>query len=222
MTVSVDHACAHFEILDRIHMYCYAIDRRRWDLMAAVFHADAIEQFLSIHGGWKTFVDEAKAFIDPMIQTHHQVSNTIVRFDEGTAYCETYPRAYDVVDESFPSGPFLSLDDGGIVWVCGRWRIAHRHGVVDVTSYQGNLSDLASIDALARAVEKNIGTLDGRLDNAAPVTDNGGKGYDEIDLETWDRVTTINVRGGRLGDLASDTALWARPTRLNMSASSVR
>jgi hypothetical protein len=144
MKVSLDQACARFEILDRIHLYCHAIDRRRWDLMVDVFHADATYQFFSILGGWRTFVDEAKALIDPMVQTHHQVGNTIVRFDGGSAYCETYLRAYHVVDESYPSGTFLSLAGGGAVWVGGRyidrftkiddrWRIAHRHGVVDWT-----------------------------------------------------------------------------------------
>lgn len=145
MTVTVDQACGRFEILDRIHLYCHAVDRRRWDLMAEVFHEDATYQFFSIEGGWRVFVDAAKALIDPMVQTHHQVSNSIVRFEGGdVAFSETYLHAYHIVNADYPHGTFLSLAGGGAVWVGGRyvdrfqkrggeWRIAHRQGLVDWT-----------------------------------------------------------------------------------------
>jgi 3-phenylpropionate/cinnamic acid dioxygenase small subunit len=145
MTVTPDQACARFEILDRVHLYCHAVDRRRWDLMAEVFHEDATYQFFSIEGGWRAFVDAAKALIDPMVQTHHQVSNSIIRFEgQEVAFSETYLRAYHVVDAHYPADTFLSLPGGGAVWVGaryvdrfekrdGNWRIAHRHGLVDWT-----------------------------------------------------------------------------------------
>lgn len=104
---------------------------------------------------------------------------------------------------------------------------------LDVTSYQVDLADPASIEGLAASVEQDVGALDGLLNNAALATGIGGKGYDEIDIETWDRVMMINVRGtwlmtkafapllkrstkgGRLVNLASDTALWGAPNLLH-------
>lgn len=108
---------------------------------------------------------------------------------------------------------------------------------LDVTSYQVDLADPASIEKLAERVEQDIGLLDGLLNNAALATGIGGKAYDEIDVETWDRVMTINVRGtwlmtkafapllkrstrgGRLVNLASDTALWGAPNLLHYVSS---
>ena len=160
MTITMDQACARFEILDRVHLYCHAVDRRRWDLMAEVFHEDATYRFFSIEGGWRTFVNAAKALIDPMVQTHHQVSNSIVRFETGEiAYSETYLRAYHIVDADYPTDTFLSLAGGGAVWVGGRyvdrfekraghWRIAHRHGLVDWTRRAPCVT--AGLDGFAR------------------------------------------------------------------------
>jgi hypothetical protein len=141
--VTPEQAAARFAIMDCIHLYCHAVDRRRWDLIDHVFHPDATYQFFSIDGSWRDFVVAAKALIDPMVQTHHQVSNIMVRFaDANTAFSETYLHAYHVVPSGYPAGTFLSLEGGGSLWVGGRyvdrlerrgedWRIAHRHGLVD-------------------------------------------------------------------------------------------
>lgn len=143
MTITPEQAAARFEIMDCAHLYCHAVDRRRWALMAHVFHEDATYKFFSIDGGWRDFVAAAKVLIDPMIQTHHQVSNIMVRFESGdVAFSETYLRAYHVVPADYPAGTFLSLPGGGALWVGGRyidrferrdglWRISHRHGLVD-------------------------------------------------------------------------------------------
>jgi hypothetical protein len=143
MTITPEQAAARFEIMDCAQLYCHAVDRRRWELMAHVFHEDATYQFFSINGGWRDFVEAAKTLIDPMIQTHHQVSNIMVRFEsDDVAFSETYLRAYHVVPADYPSGTFLSVAGGGLLWVGGRyidrlerrdglWRIAHRQGLVD-------------------------------------------------------------------------------------------
>lgn len=86
----------------------------------------------------------------------------------------------------------------------------------------------------AGAVEA-LGGLDGLVNNAA-ITDSGGKTSDELDIETWDRVMNVNVRGtwlmtracrpalrasgrGAVVNLASDTALWGAPRLLAYVAS---
>jgi NAD(P)-dependent dehydrogenase (short-subunit alcohol dehydrogenase family) len=99
-----------------------------------------------------------------------------------------------------------------------------------------DLADPKSITALAQDVKKHEGRLDGLVNNAAIATGIGGKMFDEIDIDTWDRVMTVNVRGtwlmtrafapmleasqrGRIVNVASDTALWGAPRLLAYTAS---
>ena len=97
--------------------------------------------------------------------------------------------------------------------------------------------DPASIDAFAAAVTAKFGRVDGLVNNAAIATGIGGKLYDEIDIATWDRVMAVNIRGpwlvtrafapllkrstrgGRIVNVASDTALWGAPRLLHYVAS---
>jgi NAD(P)-dependent dehydrogenase (short-subunit alcohol dehydrogenase family) len=89
--------------------------------------------------------------------------------------------------------------------------------------------------AVARAADR-LGGLDGLVNNAAIATGIGGKMFDEIDIETWDRVMNVNIRGtwlvtraaapylrlagnGKIVNLASDTALWGAPRLLHYVAS---
>ncbi|MBS0316509.1 MAG: SDR family oxidoreductase [Proteobacteria bacterium] len=98
-----------------------------------------------------------------------------------------------------------------------------------------DLSDPAAVDRCAARAIECLGGLDGLVNNAA-VTDSGGKGADDIAVETWDRVMNVNVRGtwlmsrachaalsasgrGAIVNLASDTALWGAPNLLAYVAS---
>jgi NAD(P)-dependent dehydrogenase (short-subunit alcohol dehydrogenase family) len=57
--------------------------------------------------------------------------------------------------------------------------------------------DLAQPDSVAkcaRGAADALGGLDGLVNNGA-VTDSGGRTLEELDVETWDRVMTVNVRG---------------------------
>ena len=93
-----------------------------------------------------------------------------------------------------------------------------------------------SITAFAQDVAQHEGAIHGLVNNAAIATDVGGKTFDEIDLDLWDRVMRVNVRGtwlvtralvplmpeagqGRIVNLASDTALWGAPRLLAYVAS---
>src|SRR4030081_3707337 len=85
------------------------------------------------------------------------------------------------------------------------------------------LASPASIEDCA----SRLRPLDGLVNNGAIATGIGGKLMEEIDLETWDRVMTVNVRGtwlmtraclpelkkskGRIVNIASDTAFWGAP-----------
>lgn len=100
-----------------------------------------------------------------------------------------------------------------------------------------DVADAASVQAFADEIGKRFGHIDGLVNNAALATGIGGKTFEEIDVETFDRVLAINVRGlwlvtralapllrkskmgGRIVNLASDTALWGAPKLLHYVAS---
>lgn len=98
-----------------------------------------------------------------------------------------------------------------------------------------DLLDPAAIEAGVAEAARLLGGLDGLINNGA-VTNSGGKYFNEIAIDTWDRVMQVNVRGtwlvtraahphlkasgrGRVVNLASDTALWGAPRLLAYVAS---
>jgi NAD(P)-dependent dehydrogenase (short-subunit alcohol dehydrogenase family) len=100
-----------------------------------------------------------------------------------------------------------------------------------------DLGDPASVEAFGAELGCRYGHIDGLVNNAAIATGIGGKTFEEIDIATWDRVMTVNVRGtwlmvkalapllrkskagGRIVNLASDTALWGAPKLLHYVSS---
>ena len=99
-----------------------------------------------------------------------------------------------------------------------------------------DLGEPESIAALADAAANDLGGLDGLVNNAAIATGIGGKSTEDIDIDTWDRVMRINVRGtwlmtnaclsmlraapaGKVVNIASDTALWGAPLLLHYVSS---
>ena len=99
-----------------------------------------------------------------------------------------------------------------------------------------DLADPNSVAAGVAAAAELLDGLDGLVNNAAIATAIGGKTFEEIDLETWDRVMSVNVRGtwlvtraaapylrragaGKIVNVASDTALWGAPRLLHYVAS---
>ena len=99
-----------------------------------------------------------------------------------------------------------------------------------------DLGEPDSIAALATDVAGAEGVLHGLVNNAAIATNVGGMGFEDIDLDLWDRVQRVNVRGtwlmtracapmlrasgsGRVVMVASDTAIWGAPRLLAYTAS---
>ena len=93
-----------------------------------------------------------------------------------------------------------------------------------------------SIAALANEAAGALGGLDGLVNNAAIATGIGGRTCEEIDIQTWDRVMRVNVRGtwlmtraclphlrrsgnAKVVNIASDTALWGAPRLLHYVSS---
>ncbi|MFT4242705.1 MAG: SDR family oxidoreductase [Acidovorax sp.] len=105
----------------------------------------------------------------------------------------------------------------------------------DVQALPLDLCDAASIDACAAESVRLLGGLDGLVNNAA-ITNSGGKDAHALQIDMWDRVMDVNVRGtwlmgrachaalaqsghGAVVNLASDTALWGAPNLLAYAAS---
>ncbi|ATG74901.1 short-chain dehydrogenase [Zobellella denitrificans] len=99
-----------------------------------------------------------------------------------------------------------------------------------------DLADPASIEACARDAAGLLGGLDGLVNCGAIATGIGGVDMTDLDIEVWDRVMTVNVRGswlmtraavpylkaagaGKVVNIASDTALWGAPRLLAYVAS---
>ncbi len=99
-----------------------------------------------------------------------------------------------------------------------------------------DLASPASIEGCVARAAEALGGLDGLVNNGA-ITSSGGKTLEALDVDVWDRVMTVNVRGTWLADarrpartcgrpaqgaiinLASDTALWGAPKLLAYVAS---
>jgi NAD(P)-dependent dehydrogenase (short-subunit alcohol dehydrogenase family) len=108
-----------------------------------------------------------------------------------------------------------------------------RSGGAEAMFVPVDLGDPKSIEAFALKVTAECGHIDGLVNNGAIATGIGGKTFEEIDIETWDRVMAVNVRGtwlmtkamapllrrskagGRIVNIASDTALWGAPRLLH-------
>jgi len=98
-----------------------------------------------------------------------------------------------------------------------------------------DLADPDSVTRFASDLADHEGEAHGLVNNAAIATGIGGPAFDEIEIETWDRIMRVNVRGtwlvtralapmlaasaGRVVNLASDTALWGAPRLLAYVAS---
>jgi NAD(P)-dependent dehydrogenase (short-subunit alcohol dehydrogenase family) len=97
-----------------------------------------------------------------------------------------------------------------------------------------DLGEPDSIASFSRDIAANEGSLHGLVNNAAIATNVGGAKLEDIDIDLWDHVMRVNVRGtwlmtralspllpegGRVVNMASDTALWGAPRLLAYVAS---
>jgi NAD(P)-dependent dehydrogenase (short-subunit alcohol dehydrogenase family) len=106
---------------------------------------------------------------------------------------------------------------------------------IGATFVRIDLADPASIETGVAAAAAALDGLDGLVNNGA-ITTSGGKRLEELDVDTWDRVMAVNVRGtwlatraavkplaaagqGRVVNIGSDTALWGAPKLLAYVAS---
>ena len=102
--------------------------------------------------------------------------------------------------------------------------------------FELDLTQPESITICMEQVAAKLGGLDGLINNGAIATAVGGLNMTEIEIDQWDKVMTVNVRGtwlmsraavphlaksgnGKILNLASDTALWGAPKLMHYVAS---
>ena len=99
-----------------------------------------------------------------------------------------------------------------------------------------DLANPGSVTDCMGAVVGHFGGLDGLVNNGAIATGIGGPTMTEINIDVWDKVMTVNVRGtwlmskaaaphlakssgSKIVNVASDTALWGAPRLMHYVAS---
>ena len=102
--------------------------------------------------------------------------------------------------------------------------------------FELDLTQPESIKICMEQVAAKLGGLDGLINNGAIATAVGGLNMTEIEIDQWDKVMAVNVRGtwlmsraavphlaksgnGKILNLASDTALWGAPKLMHYVAS---
>ncbi len=106
---------------------------------------------------------------------------------------------------------------------------------LDVAGFVVDLADPESVKSCAASAVAWLGGLDGLVNNAA-ITNSGGRSSEQLEIDMWDCVMDVNVRGtwlmtnaclpalrdsgrGSIVNLSSDTALWGAPNLLAYVAS---
>jgi len=99
-----------------------------------------------------------------------------------------------------------------------------------------DLRDPKSVSNCAEQTIKSLGGLDGLVNCGAIATGIGGPTMSEIDIDVWDKVMEVNVRGtwlmskavipylaknksSKIVNIASDTAMWGAPKLMAYVAS---
>lgn len=150
-------------IRDVLSAYAHAVDRRRWDLMARLFHPDAQFAFGPVQGGWRDFVVQARSIIDACVATHHQLGQVLIVPDGDGALAETYMTAMHIVPAGYPI-PEVFPDRGedysaviagryvdALVRMDGGWRIMRRTGIYDWREFRTiGEANLSAVPADAR------------------------------------------------------------------------
>jgi NAD(P)-dependent dehydrogenase (short-subunit alcohol dehydrogenase family) len=105
-----------------------------------------------------------------------------------------------------------------------------RAAAIDARFIQTDISSEASVAAMAEEAAKGCDGIHGVVANAGWANNVGGKTYDEITPDVWDRMMAVNVRGtwltvralgplmrhgGSIVTVSSDSICWGAPRLLH-------
>lgn len=245
---TLESITARAEIVDVIHRYCHATDRRRWWLMDSVFHEDATCRLSSIGGHWREFVAQGSALLEPIGPTHHQVGNIQIAFDGDVAHVETYVTAFHQVPPAAPQGgPFGGIGEAYEVMLGaryidrferrdGHWRITDRRLLTEWRNHrpvrEGTLASVSSrsrghgdADISATVVEAwrtgGVEPMDyERLADRAEIADVVNRFCHAVDRHRWDLMASVFHEDGTSPFLGRDRT-WRQmvdQARVSMAA----
>jgi NAD(P)-dependent dehydrogenase (short-subunit alcohol dehydrogenase family) len=106
----------------------------------------------------------------------------------------------------------------------------------DILAQQTDITSEESLASFAGLIKEKWGTVDGLINNAALASGIGGKRFDEIPVDVFEKVLNVNIKGtwlairafvplmrptgkGKIVNISSDTALWGAPVLLHYVAS---
>lgn len=130
--MTLDEIQSRMEIQEVLYRYCRGIDRGDADLVAGVFHGDAVDE----HGGFDGLgVDFAYQVVERMKDNpsigQHNIGNILISFSSPD---KAVSEAYCVALAPDPAG------NRAVVWIrylddferrAGLWKIAHRKVIID-------------------------------------------------------------------------------------------
>lgn len=135
-------------IVDLVHAYCNAADRRDYDKMRALYHPDATDN----HGGFfqglaSDFIDQLPTIQEPMLILHHNVTTMNIKIDGNQGEGEIYVLAFHKVQAE--PAPFDLLIGGRYLDQYekrdGVWKFSHRAVLADwVNVHNPSIVDLDS------------------------------------------------------------------------------
>lgn len=138
MHVTEQELAAHIEIQQVLYRYCRGIDRGDRDLIASLYHEEALDNHGGFHGSGAEF---AAWIVDLMDQNsivgQHHITNVLIQLDGECAHVESYFFAYhpDVTQDGKAEG--LALVGGRYLDRFERrqgcWKIGDRRVVLDFT-----------------------------------------------------------------------------------------
>lgn len=131
------------DILEVLHRYCRAIDRRDPALLSGCFHEDSVHDQGGFRGSSRDFCALALERVASLPVTHHQLGSVLVELAGDSATSEAYFTAFHRIPAEgsglglfVPNGIERNLIVGGRyldLWEQreGGWRIVRRQGIYD-------------------------------------------------------------------------------------------
>lgn len=134
--MTVEELLAREQIRDVLYRYCRGVDRGDAELIASVYHADAVDEHGAFRGPGVDFAQFIVGAMDAVsIVGQHHLTNILIQVDGHSAAAESYFIAMHPHQPEDEAAPVLAVVGGRYLdhFECreGVWKIAHRQVVLD-------------------------------------------------------------------------------------------
>lgn len=134
--MNLDELLAREQIRDVLYRYCRGVDRGDADLIASIYHADAIDEHGAFQGSGIDFAGHVVDAMDAVsIVGQHHLTNILIEIEGQRAAAESYFIALHPYQPQGETTPVLAAVGGRYLdrFECrdGVWKVAHRQVVLD-------------------------------------------------------------------------------------------